>query len=103
MLLGKEDPLEDDAYLQINTLVGLEDQRWPEDFLARSTMALILMGILRTSGYFGTKREPGGSDPYTEDELFVGSLLLRHLQVNTRHVSMLRLLMLLHLFWKKFE
>lgn len=75
-----------DEYCQILSLVALEDQRWPEDFLLRSTMALILLGILRSSGYFGSKKTTGGSsDSYTKNELFIGSLLLKHLQVSTFH------------------
>ena len=75
-----------DEYCQILSLVALEDQRWPEDFLLRSTMALILLGILRSSGYFGIKKTTGGSsDSYTKNELFIGSLLLKHLQVSTFH------------------
>ena len=90
-LQKKQDILDSDSgnsgrdtvpYLQILSLVALQDQRWPEDFLLRSTMALILLGILRASGYFGTKKMAGGSDSYTKNELFIGSLLLKHLQVS---------------------
>ena len=74
-----------DKYLQILSLVALEEQRWPEDFVLRSSMALILLGILRSSGYFGSKKTTGGSDSYTKNELFIGSLLLKHLQVSTNN------------------
>ena len=63
-----------------NGLVGLEDQRWPEDLLTRSAMALVLLGVLRSSGYFG-KRPSSTHEPYSSQELFIGSLLLKHLQI----------------------
>ena len=62
-------------------LVGLNEQRWPEDLLTRSAMALVLLGILRASGYFGIAKTSTSADTYTNNELFIGSLLLRHLQV----------------------
>ena len=39
--------MEGDKYIQLLNLVALENQRWPEDFLFRSAMALVLLGILR--------------------------------------------------------
>lgn len=72
----------DDKYIRLLNLVGLEGQRWPEDFLARSAMAVVLLGILRASGYFGgVKKSSSNPDSYTANELFIGSLILRHLQV----------------------
>ena len=70
-----------DKYLQLLNLVGLNEQRWPEDLLTRSAMALVLLGILRASGYFGIAKISTSADTYTNNELFIGSLLLRHLQV----------------------
>ena len=83
ILSGVVDCYGNDKYLQLLTLVGLENQRWPEDFLARSTMALVLLGVLRASGYFGTK-PTAGDGRYTVHELYIGSLLLKHLQVNLK-------------------
>ena len=45
-----------DPYLRCVALVGLNDLRWPEDKLLRAVMALVLVGILRASGYFGEKK-----------------------------------------------
>ena len=67
--------------MQLLILVGLHEQRWPEDLLTRSAMALVLLGILRASGYFGIAKISTSADTYTNNELFIGSLLLRHLQV----------------------
>ena len=67
--------------MQILTLVGLQEQRWPEELLTRSAMALVLLGILRASGYFGTAKTSTSADTYTQNELFIGSLILRHLEV----------------------
>ena len=67
--------------MQILTLVGLQEQRWPEELLTRSAMALVLLGILRASGYFGTTKTSTSADTYTQNELFIGSLILRHLEV----------------------
>ena len=67
--------------MQLLNLVGLNEQRWPEDLLTRSAMALVLLGILRASGYFGIAKISTSADTYTNNELFIGSLLLRHLQV----------------------
>ena len=74
--------------MQLLNLVGLNEQRWPEDLLTRSAMALVLLGILRASGYFGIAKISTSADTYTNNELFIGSLLLRHLQV----------LLLLHMY-----
>ena len=70
-----------DEYYRFLDLVSLEEQRWPEDFLVRSAMALVLLGILRSSGYFGYIKESGEGDSYSPNELYIGSLILRHLQV----------------------
>ena len=70
-----------DKYLQILSLVGLQEQRWPEELLTRSAMALVLLGILRASGYFGVAKISSSAQSYTPNELFIGSLILKHLQV----------------------
>lgn len=75
-----------DKYLQLLTLVGLERQRWPEDQLARATMALVLLGVLKASGYFEQKQATTSSAKpelsYDTNEIFIGSLILKHLQVS---------------------
>ena len=59
--------------------MALDDERWPEDMFARSMMAVCLLKILKASNYFGGKNlDP---DVFTVDEVFIGSLLLRHLNV----------------------
>ena len=68
-------------------LVGLNEQRWPEELLTRSTMALVLLGILRASGYFGISKTSTSADTFTNNELFIGSLLLRHLQVQSLTIA----------------
>ena len=45
-----------DPYLRCAALVSLNDLRWEEDKLFRAVMALVLVGILRASGYFGEKK-----------------------------------------------
>lgn len=78
-----------DKYLQLLTLVGLERQRWPEDQLAKATMALVLLGVLKASGYFDQQQETTSSsssskpgETYDTNEIFIGSLILKHLQVS---------------------
>ena len=73
--------------MQLLNLVGLNEQRWPEEFLTRSTMALVLLGILRASGYFGISKTSTSADTFTNNELFIGSLLLRHLQVQSLTIA----------------
>ena len=73
--------------MQLLNLVGLNEQRWPEDLLTRSAMALVLLGILRASGYFGIAKISTSADTYTNNELFIGSLLLRHLQVQSLTIA----------------
>jgi len=51
-----------DPYLRSIALVGLNDLRWPEDKLLRAVMALVLVGILRASGYFGEKKATTSGD-----------------------------------------
>ena len=78
-----------DKYLQILNLVGLQKHRWPEELLTRSAMALVLLGILRASGYFGISKTSSSPDTYTANELFIGSLILKHLQVRKYQIHRL--------------
>ncbi len=71
-----------DPYLRFLGLVGHEEERWPEDRLARAAMALVLLGILRASGYFGAQKFSGLSqDSYTNNELYIAALIYKHLEV----------------------
>ena len=80
----------DDEYFRFLDLVSLEEQRWPEDFLVRSSMALVLLGILRSSGYFGYVKESGEGSSYTPNEYYIGSLILRHLQVRNTNKNIMK-------------
>lgn len=66
-------------YLATFNLVGLDTQRWPEDVFHRALMAICLLKILKAAKYFPTNQE--NPDVFTSDELFIGSLLMRHLNV----------------------
>ena len=52
-----------DPFLKSVGLVGLDGQRWPEDQLLRSVMSVLLVGILRSAGYFGDKKETTSGIP----------------------------------------
>ena len=65
-------------YLYIFNLVGLDGERWSEDAFARTLMAVGLLKVLKAAKYFPEKSEP---DTFTDDEIFIGSLLLRHLNI----------------------
>ena len=74
---------------QVFSLVSNNRCRWPEDNFRRALMAGVLLKILRAAGYFGEERrraeeeEEGGAEP-TSEEVFVGTLLLRNLQVDQK-------------------
>jgi len=65
-------------YLAVFNLVGLDEKRWPEDIFARTMMAVALLKILKEAKYFPDKSE---ADTFTDDEIFIGSLILRHLNI----------------------
>ncbi len=65
-------------YLYVFNLVGLDEERWTEDMFSRTLMAVGLLKILKSAKYFPEKSEP---DIFTDDEVFIGSLLLRHLNI----------------------
>jgi hypothetical protein len=46
-------PHDPSSYLSVYSLVGLEKQREPLDFLQRTLMAVLLLKVLQRSGYFG--------------------------------------------------
>ena len=67
------------AYQSVFSLTGLDEERWPEDVFSRTMMAVCLLKILKAANYFHGQN--GDPDVYTDDEIFIGSLLLRHLNV----------------------
>jgi len=79
VLLDQNGKYEHLCYKNIYNLTALEDQRTPQDFLERTIMAVFLLKCLRLVGYFDINlfKNPGA----TEDELKIGALLLRNLQV----------------------
>lgn len=64
----------DNSYVQVFNLVSNGGQRWGEDNLRRALMAALLLKILKEAGYFP-------AEATTFEVAFVGSLLLRNLQV----------------------
>ncbi|CAL4221048.1 unnamed protein product, partial [Meganyctiphanes norvegica] len=81
---------------QMKGLVALEHERRPTDFIQRTLMACLLLKVLQKADFFGK----GACNPdtviqdLTEDELFVGQLLLRELQIlqfNAHEVSAITL------------
>merc|ERR1719342_1971605 len=76
------DPYKSHDYVeQMKSLVALEQDRSPTDFMQRTLMACLLLKVLQRAGFFGKWKETQDYQDLTEDELFVGQLLLRHLQV----------------------
>ena len=67
------------SYLSTFNLVGLDSGRWVEDTFHRALMAVCLLKILKAAKWFPHNNED--TDAFTNDELFVGSLILRHLNV----------------------
>ena len=65
-------------YLAVFNLVGLDDQRWPEDTFARTMMSVALLKILKEARYFPDKAD---AETFTDDEIFIGSLIHRHLSI----------------------
>jgi len=65
-------------YVALFNLVGLSHDRWIEDTFSRCMMAIALLKILKKAGYFG---DPEPADSFTDDQIFIGSLLLHHLNV----------------------
>ncbi|KAF2368625.1 SET domain [Trinorchestia longiramus] len=86
-----EHPHDSSSYLSVYRMVGLEKQREPLDFLQRTLMAVLLLKVLQRSGYFGAWNEETAADAAADDEqLYIGALLLRNLQVlqfNAHEVS----------------
>ena len=66
------------AYLNLFNLVGLDEERWPEDQFNRALMSLCLLKILKDTNFFPQKSP---ADVFTSDEVFIGSLMMRHMNV----------------------
>lgn len=66
-------------YRSVYHLVTLSDLRPTKDYFDRTLMALFLFQCLRASGY--VTYQPDDPQSITEEELFVASLLLHHLQL----------------------
>ncbi len=77
-----------DAYVRVFSLASNNAQRWPEDNFRRALMAALLLKILKAGGYFSGKADISEDDEEeeeegepSEEEVFIGRLLLRNLQV----------------------
>ena len=66
------------SYLNLFNLVGLDSERWPEDQFNRAMMSVCLLKILKSTSYFPNK---SNEDTFTSDETFIGSLMMRHMNV----------------------
>uniref|UniRef100_A0A1B6J8P5 Protein-lysine N-methyltransferase SMYD4 n=2 Tax=Homalodisca liturata TaxID=320908 RepID=A0A1B6J8P5_9HEMI len=80
-------------YTTVYNLVNHASQRSTEDFLHRTLMAVFLLRCLQTTGYFQHQNEnviKTNEKTLTDDEKFIGGLILRHLQslqFNSHEVS----------------
>jgi len=66
------------SYLRLFNLVGLDSMRWEEDQFNRALMSVCLLKILKAAHYFPNKSD---EDTFTSDEVFIGSLMMRHMNV----------------------
>lgn len=69
-------------YERVYQLATLSHLRKDKDFFDRTFMAMFLFQCLRASGYLPMAQDRHVQDPQniTEDELFIATLILRHLQ-----------------------
>lgn len=76
-------PKHPDSYDSIYHLATLSHVRSDKDFFDRTFMALFLFQCLRASGFLPTSHHRYDEDALniTEDEIYIASLLLRHLQL----------------------
>ncbi|XP_069700412.1 SET and MYND domain-containing protein 4-like [Periplaneta americana] len=65
------------SYASVYNLVTHAEKRPAQDFLHRTLMALFLLRCLQEANFF----PHGNKGSLTSDELFIGSLILRHLQL----------------------
>ncbi|KAJ4437491.1 hypothetical protein ANN_17635 [Periplaneta americana] len=80
-------------YRTVYNLVGHSGARTPLDFLFRTDTAVLLFRCLKVAGFFSGQISESAHG-LTSDEIFVGGLLLRHLQLlqfNAHEVSELQL------------
>jgi len=66
------------SYLSLFNLVGLDSMRWQEDQFNRALMSVCLLKVLKSARYFPNKSD---ADTFTSDEVFIGSLIMRHMNV----------------------
>ncbi|XP_030752090.1 SET and MYND domain-containing protein DDB_G0284059-like isoform X1 [Sitophilus oryzae] len=66
-----------DDYDNLFFLCRNETLRIKEELVHYASIAISLVNILKLSGYFGDKKQ----DVLSEDEIFIGALILRHLQI----------------------
>lgn len=88
---GESDKNSEANYLSVYDLVRHDSSRTAEDFLHRAHMAVFLFKCLRAAKYFPQLVIPyGEKGALTDDETFIGGLILRHLQLlqfNVHEVS----------------
>ncbi|XP_021934580.1 SET and MYND domain-containing protein 4 isoform X2 [Zootermopsis nevadensis] len=66
------------GYASVYNLVTHADERPAKDFMHRTLMALFLLRCLQEAHFFQTNTNNNALSP---DELFIGSLIIRHLQL----------------------
>lgn len=79
-----------DDYITAFFLCRNENLRMKEELVHFSVMAIFLLRLLKFSGYFGANAK---DEVLTEEETFIASLILRHLQIlqfNSHEISELR-------------
>ena len=77
-------------YESVHNLLTHEARRKPEDLLSRALMAVFLLECLKRTSYFEACPSPRRDDGLTDDEIYIGELLLHQLQVlqfNAHEVS----------------
>lgn len=67
-------------YISVYNLVRHEDKRTADDLFHRADMAVFLLRCLQVAGFFREQLSETGGE-LTEEETFIGGLLLRHLQL----------------------
>ncbi|XP_063223729.1 SET and MYND domain-containing protein 4-like isoform X2 [Bacillus rossius redtenbacheri] len=71
----------DDKYMEVFNLVTHSDKRSAIDFFQRTLMAIFLLTYLQKAGFFPSTTAKSSTPLPSDDELLVGSVLLRHLQL----------------------
>ena len=81
---GHDSLYQPDDYRSVYHLATLSNMRSSRDFFDRTVMALFLFQCLRASGYLPSSRsryDDEDAQSITEDEIYIASLILRHLQL----------------------